>query len=111
MNISPTNNPLRYFGEREILNLGWRKWYAWRPVKLQCGNWAWLIYIYHRKNILELTRKPTASPGDFYRSAKLKNRICVLPEYVAMEKLSGKVSYYDRMRDFDRTYKEGTFEL
>ncbi len=26
----------------------WQEWFAWRPVKLVCGSWAWLRYVERR---------------------------------------------------------------
>lgn len=34
---------------REGMGGPWRHWFAWRPVRLEQGGWAWLRRIYRRR--------------------------------------------------------------
>lgn len=39
----------------------WRKWFAWRPVKLKSGRYAWLEYVYRRKHKVTVANKQKAT--------------------------------------------------
>lgn len=34
------------------MNWKWRQWFAWRPVRLQGGRWAWLRHV--ERQVFEL---------------------------------------------------------
>ena len=33
--------------DRKILE-NWHNWFAWRPVRMEDGRWAWLQFIYRQ---------------------------------------------------------------
>ena len=96
----------------------WRKWFAWRPVKLRNGKWTWLSTVYTRKNILRRRNgkriKVKVGPTQILVSTqhyRLYNSIYISREAATLEKLTCKPKHRQvhKQITYSPTYR-GPFE-
>lgn len=58
---------------QDILSLKWRRWFAWRPIRLNNGNVVWCKWTYRRKTSMTLRWRADYSPGTFTPIIKFKD--------------------------------------